>query len=149
MSGRRILIVDDEMDMRFYLATLVETNGYRYVLAKNGTEGMAAARKNPPDLIFLDIMMPREGGIAMYGQLKADPDLARIPVVILSAIAKETFDHYLTMLSARMGPFVAEPDAYLEKPPEAEKILSVITKLMGNAPAAGPPSPVEKRRTDT
>lgn len=139
MSTRRILIVDDEMDMRFFLATLVETNGYGYVLAKNGTEGMAAARKNPPALIFLDIMMPQEGGIAMYGQLKADPELARIPVVILSAIAKATFDHYLNMLSARMGPEITEPDAYLEKPPEADEILRVISELIGKDNEASAP----------
>ncbi|MFZ7124578.1 MAG: response regulator [Desulfobacterales bacterium] len=130
MEPKTILIVDDEMDMRFFLATLAETNGYRYLLAKNGGEGLEAAEESHPDLIILDIMMPKEGGVHMYGQLKQSRMLRDIPVIVLSAISRKTFYHYMKMLSVRMGDIIPEPDAYLEKPPEAEEILAVIRSLI-------------------
>lgn len=130
MDPRTILIVDDEIDMRFFLSTLVETSGFRYILAKNGREGLEVAGKNHPDLIILDIMMPKEGGVHMYGQLKATPELRDIPVIILSAISKKTFYHYMKMLSIRMGDIIPEPNAYLEKPPEAEEIMTVVRSLI-------------------
>lgn len=126
---KTILIVDDEIDMRLFLSTLVETSGYQRVLARNGEEGLAAAKEHHPDLIFLDIMMPKEGGVYMYGQLRTTPDLKEIPVIILSAISKKTFFHYLKMLSIRVGGAIAEPEAYVEKPPEADEILALIQKL--------------------
>lgn len=130
MDPKTILIVDDEIDMRFFLSTLVETNGFQYILAKNGSEGLEAAGKNHPDLIILDIMMPKEGGVHMYGQLKVTPELRDIPVIILSAISRKTFYHYIKMLSIRMGDIIPEPNAYLEKPPEAEEIMTVVRSLI-------------------
>jgi DNA-binding response OmpR family regulator len=133
MDPKTILIVDDEIDMRFFLATLAETNGFRYRLAKNGNEGFQAASESPPDLIILDVMMPKEGGVRMYGQLKMTPELQDIPVIILSAISRKTFFHYMKMLSLRMGDIIPEPSAYLEKPPDAEEILAVIRSLITNS----------------
>ena len=130
MDPKTILIVDDEIDMRFFLSTLVETNGFRHVVAKNGEEGLRAAGARHPDLIILDVMMPKEGGIHMYGQLKVTPELRDIPVIILSAISRKTFFHYMKMLSVRMGDIIPEPIAYLEKPPDAEELLTVIRSLI-------------------
>lgn len=134
-DAKTVLIVDDEIDMRLFLATLMETNGYAHVLAKNGAEGLAAAAARAPDLIVLDIMMPKEGGVQMYGQLKTRPPLKHIPVVILSAISRKTFYHYLKMLSVRLGDSIPEPEAYLEKPPEADEVLAVVRRLIGGGPA--------------
>ena len=128
---KTILIVDDEIDMRLFLSTLAETSGYRPVLARNGIEGLEATGKTVPDLIMLDIMMPKEGGVYMYGRLKTTENLKDIPVIILSAISRKTFFHYLKMLSIRVGDPIAEPDAYVEKPPEADEILGIIKQLIG------------------
>jgi len=128
---KTILIVDDEIDMRLFLSTLVETSGYRPLLARNGQEGLEAATANHPDLIFLDIMMPKEGGVYMYGQLRTTPALKDIPVIILSAISRKTFFHYLKMLTIRVGGTIPEPEAYVEKPPEADDILALIQKIIG------------------
>jgi CheY-like chemotaxis protein len=130
MSKKRILVVDDELDMRTFLTTLVETSGHRPVPAGDGLEGLRRAREKRPDLIIMDVMMPQEGGIEMYRELKTDPDLKTIPVIMLSGIAKKTFFHAQSMLDRHLDQSVPEPEVYIEKPPEAEEILDWIQKLL-------------------
>jgi two-component system, OmpR family, phosphate regulon response regulator PhoB len=127
---RKILVVDDELDMRVYISTVLETSGYRAIVTKNGREGVEKAMKTEPDLIVLDVMMPGEGGVLMYRTLKTDPKLKKIPVVMLSAVKKEIFFHYLKMLNVKMENNISEPEAYLEKPPDHEDLLKVIKKLL-------------------
>ena len=81
---KTVLIVEDELDMRIFISTLLETSGYRPVMTKNGKEGLLKARDIGPDLIILDVMMPGEGGVQMYRQLKSDNALMDIPVIMLS-----------------------------------------------------------------
>jgi len=130
MDKQVVLIVDDELDMRIFLSTLFETSGYKAISAKNGSEGIEKARAHHPDLITLDIMMPGEGGVFMYQQLRTDEQLAKIPVIMLSAIANKTFSHYLKMLNARLGGVVPDPDAYMEKPPEADELRRTAESLL-------------------
>lgn len=125
-----ILVVDDELDMRVYISTVLETSGYRAIVTKNGREGVEKAAEIEPDLIVLDVMMPGEGGVLMYLTLKTDPKLKKIPVVMLSAVKKEIFFHYLKMLNVKLENNVSEPDAYLEKPPDHEDLLRAIKKLL-------------------
>lgn len=125
----KVLIVEDEMDMRIFLSTVFETGGWEPQTARNGREGIAKARKSQPDLVLLDVMMPEEGGVAMYRELKTDPDLSAIPVVMLSAVEEETYAHYLKMLKAQSEGRIPEPDAYLEKPPDPEELLSIADRI--------------------
>ena len=122
MKKRKVLIVDDEMDMRTYISTLLETSGYTPLVAENGQEGLQKARDLKPELIILDIMMPQESGISMYQQLKIDKELKGIPVIVVSAISKKTFFHSQGTLSSYMGEPLPEPEAYIEKPPEPEEL---------------------------
>jgi len=133
MEKKQVLIVDDELDMRIFLSTLFETSGYSAMAARNGTEGMALAEKHHPDLITLDIMMPGEGGVFMYQQLRTHETLQHTPVIMLSAIANKTFSHYLKMLNARLGGVIPTPDAYMEKPPEADDLRRVAEKLLSKS----------------
>jgi len=127
---RKILVVDDELDMRVYISTVLETSGYRSIVTKNGRAGVEKAIETEPDLIVLDVMMPGEGGVLMYRTLKTDPKLKKIPVVMLSAVKKEIFFHYLKMLNVKMENNISEPEAYLEKPPDHEDLLKVIKMLL-------------------
>lgn len=126
MRKKKILIVDDELDMRIFLSTLLETSGYKPVMTRDGKEGLQKAKNVVPDLIILDIMMPGEGGVYMYRQLKMDEILKNIPVIMLSAVAHKTFNHYIKMLNVRQDSAIPAPEAYMEKPPEAEVLLRVI-----------------------
>ena len=132
MKKKTVLIVEDELDMRIFISTLLETSGYQPVMTRDGNEGMLKARDVCPDLIILDVMMPGEGGVQMYRQLKTHDTLCAIPVIMLSAVARKTFSHYLNMVNARLKKPIPEPDAYIEKPPEAEDILKMTATLIGS-----------------
>jgi CheY-like chemotaxis protein len=126
-----ILIVDDEIDMRIFLSTLAKVEGYTPVVAENGKEGLLKMQEVKPDLLILDIMMPGEDGIQMYRKIRSNDDLKHTPIVMLSAVAKKTFYHYLSMLNMRMGETIAEPIAYLEKPPDAGELITLINSVLG------------------
>ncbi|MDX1707581.1 MAG: response regulator [Desulfobacterales bacterium] len=131
MKKKTVLIVEDELDMRIFISTLLETSGYQPVITRDGREGLIKARDVCPDLIILDVMMPGEGGVQMYRQLKTDETLCQIPVIMLSAVAQKTFAHYLNMVNARLKEPIPDPDAYIEKPPEAEHLLNMTNALIG------------------
>ncbi|MBW2065523.1 MAG: response regulator [Deltaproteobacteria bacterium] len=128
---KKILVVDDELDMRIFLSTLLETSGYKPYVADQGEEGIKLAREINPDLIILDVMMPRQGGIQMYREVKTDEALKSVPVIILSAISKKTFYHSQSMLDTYKGQVVPEPEGYIEKPPESEELLKCVEDLLG------------------
>ncbi len=122
----KVLVVDDELDMRTFITTLLETNGYKPVSAVDGREGLEVARRTRPSLIILDVMMPKESGINMYRELKQDPALKAIPVIMLSALSRKTFFHSQKVLDEYKGEHVPEPAAYIEKPPEPDELLQAI-----------------------
>jgi len=131
MQKKTVLIVEDELDMRIFISTLLETSGYQPVMTRDGNEGLLKAKDVCPDLIILDVMMPGEGGVQMYRQLKTDKTLCNIPVIMLSAVTQKTFAHYLNMINARLKDPLPDPEAYIEKPPEAEELLKMAISLIG------------------
>jgi len=128
--AKKILVVDDEQDIRVFMTTLLETSGFKPVAAKDGREGLEKARSENPALIIMDIMMPKESGIYMYREVKKDPQLKDIPVIMVSALSKKTFFHSQKVVDAYEGVAVPEPAAYIEKPPEAEELLEVIRRIL-------------------
>ena len=83
--AKKVLNVEDDADTRTFVSTVLEENGYTPIMAMDGEEGMKKIKKERPDLIILDILMPRESGIKMYHELKLDPNLKDIPVVMLTS----------------------------------------------------------------
>ena len=128
--GKKVLIVDDEDEVREFVSTVLEENGYAPVTASNGAEAMDMVRHDRPDLIIMDILMPEQGGIKMYRELKSEDSFKDIPVVVYSGIAKRT---YLRTQAARTemgGQSVPDPDAYIEKPAKPEKLAEVVKNLL-------------------
>lgn len=125
-----VLIVDDAMDMRVFISALFKTNGYLTETCRDGSAGLVKAREIKPDLIILDVMMPGTGGALMYMSLKSDPRLRHVPVLMLTAVGQRSFKHYLKMLSIRLSTPLPDPDAYLEKPPNAGQLLDTAVRLM-------------------
>jgi CheY-like chemotaxis protein len=129
-APKTILVIEDELDMRLFLKVLLETGGYLPVMAGNGRDGIEKARAQAPDLVLLDVMMPGQGGARTYRDLKSDPALSRIPVIMLSAVARTTFFHYLKMLDAGRTEKIIAPEAYVEKPPDPQYLLKCIERLL-------------------
>jgi len=128
--GNKVLVVDDDPDIITFVVTVLEENSYTPLVAKNGEEGMVKIAEERPDLIILDVLMPKQSGIKMYRELKGDESLKNIPVIILSGIAKRTFLRSQEALTEFGSQPVPEPDAYIEKPVEPEELVETIKKLI-------------------
>jgi two-component system, OmpR family, phosphate regulon response regulator PhoB len=128
--AKRVLIVDDELDVRVFMTTLLETNGFRPIATEDGKQGLELARKHKPSLVIMDVMMPRESGIYLYRELKKDADLRNVPVIMVSAIARKTFLHSQSVLDAYEGGQIPEPAAYIEKPTEPHELLQTIQRVL-------------------
>ncbi len=125
MSGT-ILVVDDEPDVRTYLKTLFTKEGYQVEVASDGEEGLEVAQKVKPNLIFLDILMPKRTGIMLYRKMRKAPGLGEVPIVILTGLAQ-----YRSFF-AQDFESVPAPDAFVEKPPKREELLALVSKLLGS-----------------
>ncbi|MDL1963740.1 MAG: response regulator [Deltaproteobacteria bacterium] len=128
--AKKVLIVDDDVDVRTFVSSVVEDIGYKPELAKDGEEGIGKVKKEKPDLVILDILMPKESGIKMYRALKTDSQFSDIPVIMHSGIAKRTFLRSQKALDEFGDQPVPEPEAYLEKPIEPEELGATIKKFL-------------------
>ena len=117
----RILAVDDMPENLEILRVRLEANGYEVVTASDGEEGLAAARQLTPDLILLDVMMPKRDGISVVRELKADPALRTIPVVLVTA-KSDTRDV--------VEGLDAGGDDYLSKPFEHSALLARVRSML-------------------
>ena len=132
MESRRIpiVVVDDEPDMQMYLSTLLEEHGFAPIVARDAAEGLEKARKMNPACIILSAMIPEENGASMYVNLKCDDTLKTVPVIIVSAVDRQTYYSCGKFRSAHSQKGIPEPEGYLEKPLEAEELLSTVDRLI-------------------
>jgi len=117
----KILIVDDELDFNAILQTRLEASGYEVVTAKDGEEGLEKVESENPDLIVLDVMMPKVDGFEVCETLKNDVRYKKIPIIFLSAMAQE--DNF------SMGKKVGA-DAYITKPFESSVLIHKIEEML-------------------
>ena len=129
--SKKVLVVDDDPDVRLFSVTVLEENGYTPLEAENGEEGLKMIKAEKPDLVLLDILMPRQSGIRLYRELKTSKSLKDINVIVLSGVAKKTFLRSQKALTEFGDAEVPEPEIYLEKPVEPEELAEVIKKVLG------------------
>jgi len=129
-SGKKILIIDDEHSVLTYLETLLQDNGYETVCAENGKTGLEKAKSERPDLVCLDITMPKESGIRFYRNLKDDPELASTPVVIVTAVTGDGGDPepFKKFISTRKQ--VPAPEGFFSKPIDREEFLAAVARIL-------------------
>ena len=125
-AKKLILVVDDEPDIVAFLTTLLEDNGYRTLSARDGQEAWDKAKAETPDLVSLDITMPEKSGVRFYRDFKNDPDLGKIPVIIVTGVS----DDFQKFISSRKQ--VPPPDGYISKPIEEKTYLETVSKVIGN-----------------
>lgn len=129
--SKKVLVVDDDPDVITFNVSVLEENGYEAVTAQNGEEGLKKIKEENPDLVILDVLMPKQSGIRLYRALKTDKTLENTHVIILSGIAKKTFLRSQKALTEFGGEEVPEPEIYLEKPVEAEELAQAVKHVIG------------------
>jgi two-component system phosphate regulon response regulator PhoB len=129
--SKTVLSVDDEDHVREFVSTVLEENGYAPILATNGEEAMDIIKQQKPDLIIMDILMPKESGIKLYRKLKTSEGLKGIPVIIYSGVAKRTALRAQVAQTESRGESVPDPDAYLEKPVTPERLAATVKQILG------------------
>ncbi|HKJ97481.1 MAG TPA: response regulator [Desulfotignum sp.] len=126
--SKKVLVVDDDPDVRSFVVTVLEENQYTPLVAVDGVEGLEMIEKEKPDLVILDVLMPRGSGIRLYRHLKTDDTLKTIPVIMFTGIALRSFLKSQKALEEFKGEKVPEPDIYLEKPVEPQELVDAIRK---------------------
>jgi CheY-like chemotaxis protein len=122
--GKKILVIEDEEDIRNYIMTLFEDHDYVALGAGNGREGFELARREAPDLITLDISMPEKSGMKALRELQEDPATASLPVVIVTGVS----DDLKSYIEHRKQ--LKPPAAYVFKPIERQELLETVHRLL-------------------
>ena len=125
----KILLVDDDADFVESTKTILESKPYEVIVAVNGDEGLRKAREESPDLILLDIIMPVEDGFTAAEQLKKDPQLAKIPVLMLTSYSTKGTE---TSIPRSRG-YVLEAEDYIDKPVRPQDLLAIVDKYLKKA----------------
>lgn len=129
--SQKVLVVDDDPDVRLFSVTVLEENGYTPIEAEDGESGLKMIKAEKPDLVILDVLMPRQSGVRLYRELKTSKALKDVKIIILSGIAKKTFMRSQKALTEFGGAEIPEPEIYLEKPVEPDELADVIKKVLG------------------
>jgi len=124
--AKKILLVDDDPDLVNAARMILEAKNFEVAAAYGGVEGLQKARTEHPDLIVLDVMMPDKDGYAVCKELKSDPQLSRIPVLLLTAVVSHIST---TRFTQQMG-LETEADDYIDKPVEPEVLVKRIETLL-------------------
>ena len=130
MSQKKVILVDDEQDIVLYFQTALEDAGFEAFAAFNVPDGLELIRKEKPDLVCLDILMPQESGLSLYQKLKSDPELRSIPILITSglSLSKELKDIDYHLLPD--GTQLPKPEGIAEKPITAPQFLAKVRAII-------------------
>jgi len=126
MAKKYILVVDDDPDLVETVAMMLESRGFEVGRAYDGIVGEESIKERRPDLIILDIMMPRKDGYVLCSELKANKETADIPVVLLTAVGEAV----PTTSYTHADGMSTEADDYIPKPIDTDGLLEVITGLL-------------------
>ena len=125
-AKKTVLVVDDEDDIRRYLSSALAEAGFDVVTAIDGEDALAKVKSKKPDLISLDLVMPRKSGVKFHRELIKNKDWARIPVIIVTGHARDDLGRAdlkeLTMSGQGL---------YLEKPVKPDNYIAAVKKLLG------------------
>jgi len=129
LSRKKILVVDDDPDMRLSLHIRLKANSFDVVFAADGVTAIAAARKHMPSLVILDLGLPAGDGFTVMERLRQSDDLSLIPVIVVSARERNV---------NRGRSLKAGAKAFLQKPVDNTHLLSVIRQVLGESGGSSP-----------
>lgn len=122
-ENKTVLVIDDEPDTQIYISSLLEDNGFKTVIAKDGDDALKKVNEAMPDLITLDITMPEKSGVRFYRDIKENEALKHIPIIMITGMAKD-FEKFISTRKQ-----VPPPEGYLSKPIDQEKFLALAKEL--------------------
>ncbi len=128
--AEKILIVDDDPDLVESVRIILESKGYEVEAAYDGIEGLEKVKEFQPDLIVLDVMMPKKNGYEVCKELKSDPKYSSIPILLLTAVVSQIPSSSQYTLDQGME---TEADDYVDKPVEPEELVRRVEVLLGKA----------------
>jgi DNA-binding response OmpR family regulator len=125
-SKKTILVVDDEADVRDYLSMVLTEAGFDVATAEDGFQALEQVKKNTPDLISLDLVMPKQSGVRFYRDLTKNKKWAKIPVIIVTGHARDELGKADLKELTMSGPGI-----YLEKPVKPNNYVAAIKATLG------------------
>lgn len=148
--SKRVLVVDDDENTRRFLSVALEANGYDAVTAEDGDDGFQKVQEVKPDLILLDVMMPKKTGFVLFKQLRRKDEFKDIPVIMLTAVAEvleedesqaegETMERPFDSLRDSLRKAIAKmrdeglvkPEVFMDKPIDPENLIEEVKRLIG------------------
>ncbi len=148
--AKKVLVVDDDLNTVKFLTTALEASGYEPVGAYNGQEGLEKVESENPDLILMDVMMPKKTGFVLFSQLRKDERFKNIPIIMLTGVAEvlegldadseateETpFDPLREAMRKRIKQMrdegLEKPDMFIDKPIDPELVMAKVKELIGD-----------------
>jgi len=121
-----VLVVDDEEDIVIYLSTALKASGFNVITARDGFEAIEQVKKLTPDLISLDLVMPKRSGVKFYRELIKNKEWAKIPVLVVTGHARDDLGK-----ADLKNLIMSGPEIYLEKPVMPENYIASVKKLIG------------------
>jgi CheY-like chemotaxis protein len=115
--SKKILVIDDEADVRTFLTTVLKKGGYETITATNGAEGLEMVRQESPDAVILDLQMPDQSGTDFYRKLSKDKAASQIPIIVVSGLA----GRHLA---------VKKPFAVFDKPIDPDEFLETVERAL-------------------
>jgi DNA-binding response OmpR family regulator len=115
--SKKVLVVDDEADVRRFLTAVLEKHGYEALTAEDGTQALEVARKERPDLVILDLQMPHETGTGFYRKFSRGKDYAQTPVIVVSGLAGRDLA-------------VKKPVAVFDKPIDPDEFIAAVRRAI-------------------
>lgn len=129
---KKILIIDDEPDVVLYLKTILEDHNYDTRVAYDADAGMKAALEYKPDLIFLDIVMPKKSGASFYKEIKEHPTLKDTPVAVISGVGNAYGFKRSTFTDMVKDARVIAPQGFFEKPLDVKALTVFLDRVLNN-----------------
>jgi two-component system, OmpR family, phosphate regulon response regulator PhoB len=130
--AKTIMIIEDETDIRDYLMAALEDNGYQTCSIEEHEPVPEAMALHKPDMVIMDIMMPKRSGISIYKELRRSPEFSGIPVALITGVTPEVefMSNGFRLLAD--DPSMEPPDGFVEKPIDLLALLRLIEKLLIN-----------------
>jgi twitching motility two-component system response regulator PilH len=129
LEGYKILVIDDEPDIRVYLGKIFKDQGCLVTEAPDANQGMRAIRAEMPDLVTLDLILPYMTGEKLYWELRKDESTADLPVIVVSgyaAVDSPRIDFFGFLAEKRLP----QPNGFLEKPVDPEKLIETVRAVL-------------------